>query len=181
MDPFFSSPFPRTETTKPNTIRLLESWNGSSPDSRFRFKIVHLSDEPIADDEAKWAQVLKGRIRHQNNDEVVVMKIFQESKFPSSEYSGPELAWKEAHAYGEMKLLQGDTIPRSFGFHKIYMTSVNGKQEPYFAHILEFKDLPTLTSIERFEQSGQEELSKDAIFSLARLRLLALYMPVLLV
>ncbi|KAF5358977.1 hypothetical protein D9758_004890 [Tetrapyrgos nigripes] len=173
MDPFFSSPFPSSKPTSTefgtsstlSSMKILESWTDSLTSGEWRWSQVwkgKLCPEKKKGSVKKGSRVKKGPSKPEEEKQVVI-KIFQQSKFPEY-YSGAEVTWKEAHAYKKMMKLQGKVIPKSFGFHKVYAPASNGRPEPCYAHVLEYLPLSSLRLLE--QQARSTRLSGETVSSL---------------
>ncbi|KAF5338849.1 hypothetical protein D9758_015573 [Tetrapyrgos nigripes] len=91
-----------------------------------------------------------------NRRETIHDRIFQQSRFPFYR-NRAEIAWNEARAYKQLKDLQGTIIPRSYGFHKVYVPA-DGSEEPCFAHIVEHVALSSLESLKKYGLLNEEVL-----------------------
>ncbi|KAH8804245.1 kinase-like domain-containing protein [Flagelloscypha sp. PMI_526] len=96
-----------------------------------------------------WSQVWMGCLVRGDASEPVVLKIFQGSMFPQKlELTHPidpkSLAHNEAEAFNAMIALQGNVVPKSYGFFKSLVDGV----EDVIIHVMEFINAPTLDQLE---------------------------------
>ncbi|KAF5338868.1 hypothetical protein D9758_015563 [Tetrapyrgos nigripes] len=161
MDSFFSLLFPSLQPTpptfsKPETLSILESWRDVNFDPHFDFHAEVNVDDFIISGQCQWVQVWNGRIHHKDQTIEIIIRIFQQSRFPFY-CNGAEIAWNEACAYKQLKDLQGTIIPRLYGFHKVYVPA-DGSEEPCFAHIVEHVALSSLESLKKYGPLNEEVL-----------------------